>query len=126
MFLTCGITIQMKPLLQCLYLVLFVFHFRKRKFGRFVNFDFGLSRVFTRIIRGSLLAYSNCMNTYRTLFFFFLLFVGHDLQFKLQLTTALNNCGIFISTDLHLWILSLRHALQRDLTSLRHRKETRR
>ena len=91
----------------------------------FLNFDFGLSRVYTGFIRGSLLAYSNCMNAYRTLFCF-LLFVGHDLQFKLQLTTALNNCGIFISTDLHLWILSLRHALQRDLTSRRHRRETRR
>ena len=81
-FLTCNITIQIKPLWQCFYVVLFVFqNCRKWKFGHFVNFDFGLSRFYTGFIRGSLLAYSDCMNTYRT-FFFFLLFVAMVMKYR--------------------------------------------
>ena len=45
-----------------------------------MNFDFGLSRSYTGFIRGSLLAYSDCMNTYRT--FFFLLFVAMVMKYR--------------------------------------------
>ena len=54
-----------------------------------MNFDFGLSSFYTGFIRGSLLAYSDCMNTYRTFFFSFVCCNGHEIQIKLQLTTFL-------------------------------------
>ena len=46
-----------------------------------MNFDFGLSRFYTGFIRGSLLAYSDCMNTYR-IFLFFLLFVAMVMKYR--------------------------------------------
>ena len=53
-----------------------------------MNFDFGLSRFYTGFIRGSLLAYSDCMNTYRT-FFFILLFVAMVMKYRLSYSLLL-------------------------------------